>query len=230
MGRIWLSCLAVAALTQPHPTSGEPGGGSGPSEDRFAFFIEPALALGGISHDFPEDDIDQFGYDVKGGCEQDAAYLRLGLGRHFGRCAAFAYGEIGSIAPGVLMDNHGPYILPEVLLSMSELSYGFELDYAPARARLGFGSYGGTAEIDEDTVGSGPTGSWETDIVDGHGFHYAAGVFGRISRRVVLGLEWSQHFVSLRLDESGTGADPSVHEATVSQVRFTGLYELPFDL
>lgn len=225
-----MSCLAAAALMQSCPPSGEQGGGRGPSADRFAFFIEPALALGGISHDFPEDDIEQFGYDVKGGCEQDALFLRLGLGRYFGRFAAFAYGETGSIAPGVLMDNHGPCILPEVLLSMSELSYGLELDYAPARARIGFGSYGGTAEIDEDTVGSGPTGSWETDIVDGHGFHYAAGVFGRVSQRVVLGLEWSQHFISLRLDESGTGAEPSAHEATVSQVRFYGLYELPFDL
>ncbi len=226
MSGLILWCLAfVAASMQSVPLSKNPGLG-----DRFALFIEPALAVGGISHDFPDDDIEQFGYDVKGGCEQDAIYLRLGLGRHFGRFAAFAYGETGLISPGVLFDNHGPYILPEVLLRMNELSYGLELRYAPARIRLGLGNYGGTAEIDEDTLGSVPTGSWETDIEDGHGFHYAAGVCGPVSRSFSLGLEWSQHFVRLRLAESGTGAEPTEHEATVSQVRFFGFYELPFDL
>ncbi len=36
-------------------------------ENRFELFFEPALSIGGIQHDFYKDDIEQFGYNVKGG-------------------------------------------------------------------------------------------------------------------------------------------------------------------
>lgn len=200
-------------------------------EDRFAVFIEPMLAVGGISHDFDEDDIQQFGYDVKSGCEQDCAYLRIGLGKHFSRFGAFIYGETGHLGPGVLLDNHGPWILPEVLLRMNMFGGGLELRYFPVRLRLGYGSYTGEAEIDFDydtTQTSSPTGSWTTDIVDGRGISYGIGLHIPVSETVAAGVEWSQHFIDLKLEESGTGVEPSDHKARQSEVRFFVNFQLPF--
>ncbi len=198
-------------------------------EDRFAVFVEPMLAVGGISHDFYEDDMEQFGYDVKSGCEQDAAYIRAGLGKHFGRFGAFVYGEVGHIGPGSLIDNHGPWILPEVLLRMNVLAGGVELRYFPARIRFGYGSYSGHAEIDNDTAGAPfPGGSWSTDIVDGRGFSFGVGVHIPVSEYVAGGVEWSQHFIDLKLAESGTGVEPSEHTARQYEVRFFVNFQLPF--
>jgi len=197
-------------------------------DQRFSLFAEPMLAVGGISHDFNDDDIEQFGYDVKGGCEQDAAYLRLGFGKQFGGFGAYGYGEVGHLGPGSLIDNHGPWILPEVLLRMNLLGGGIELRYRGVRARLGYGVYSGTAEIDEDTTGHYSPGSWTTDIEDGSGFSYAIGYIAPFSEHWSAGLEWSQHFIDLRLAESGTGVAPSEHSARQSEVRFFANYRLPF--
>ncbi len=199
-------------------------------EDRFAIYIEPMLAIGGISHDFNQDDIEQIGYDVKGGCEQDCAYLRAGLGKHFGRFGAFVYGEIGHLGPGVLIDNHGPWILPEVLLRMNLVGGGVEFRYYPVRLRLGYGSYSGEAEIDSDTTGTPfPGGSWTTDIVDGRGFSFGIGLHTPISENIAAGVEWSQHFIDLKLAESGTGVEPSEHTAKQYEVRFFVNFQLPFE-
>jgi formylglycine-generating enzyme required for sulfatase activity len=197
-------------------------------DDRFAVYAEPMLSLGRISHDFDDDDIQQFGYDVKNGCEQDAAYLRIGFGKHFGRFGVFAYGEAGHIGPGALFDNHGPWILPEVLLRMNLLGGGIELRYWVLRARLGYGSYSGEAEIDEDTTGAVSTDSWRTDIEDGSGMNYAAGIMLPLTENWSVGFEWSQHFIDLRLGKSGTGVVPTDHRARQSEVRFFGNYQLPF--
>ena len=198
-------------------------------DNRFSLFAEPMLAVGGISHDFDDDDIQQFGYDVKGGCEQDAAYLRLGFGKQFGGFGAYAYGEAGHLGPGSLIDNHGPWILPEVLLRMNLLGGGIELRFRGVRARLGYGLYTGTAEIDEDTTGHYSPGSWTTDIEDGTGISYAIGYIAPFSEHWSAGLEWSQHFIDLRLAESGTGVPPSDHSARQSEVRFFANYRLPFN-
>ena len=198
-------------------------------ENGFALFAEPALSIGGIQHTFHEDDIEQFGYHVKAGCEQDGAYLRGGIGRHFGSFSAFIYGEVGYLGPGALFDNHGPWILPEVLLKMSVLSAGLELRYLPVRLRFGCGSYGGTAEVDYDTTGSGPTGSWSTDIEDGRGFHFGAGICMPVSESISVGVEWVQHFIQLRLAQSGTGVEPTDHKATQYELRFFATFHLLFD-
>ena len=191
-------------------------------EHSWVFFIEPMLSIGGIQHSFHEDDLEQFGYHVQGGCEQDAGYLRAGFGKQFGWFRAFAYGEVGHIGPGVLIDNHGPWILPEVLLRMNLLGGGIELQMFPLRARFGYGSYGGTAQVDEDTVGGGgfPTGSWTVDLVDARGFNYAVGFYYPGAGDLGGGVEWSQHFIDLRLRRSGTGVEPSDQRATQSEVRF----------
>ena len=199
-------------------------------EDRFAVFIEPVLAVGGVQHNFHEDDIEQFGYDVKGDGEQDAAYLRVGFGKYFGRFSAFTYGEIGHLGPGFLIDNHGPWILPEVLLRMNVLDGGLELRYFPVRVRLGYGKYWGNAAVDYDydpSVTPYPPGSWTTDILDGRGFHFAAGFYVTDGAKT-LGLEWSQHFVNMKLGESGTGVKPSEHKATQYEIRLFFNLQLPF--
>ncbi|MBN1433548.1 formylglycine-generating enzyme family protein [Candidatus Fermentibacterales bacterium] len=197
----------------------------------WSVFVEAALAIGGIQHSFHEDDLEQFGYNVQGGCEQDAGYLRAGLGRCFGSFSAFGYGQVGHIGPGVLFDNHGPYILPEVLLRMNMLAGGIELRYFPVRARLGYGAYSGHAEVDEDTTGGPwPPGSWTTDIVDGRGWHYAVGVCGPVSRAWEAGLEWSQHFIRIRLARSGTGVEPTEQRANQYEVRVFGAWRFCFDL
>ncbi len=198
-------------------------------ENRFAIFAEPALSIGGIQHDFYKDDIEQFGYNVKGGCEQDGAYLRGGIGKYFGPFSAFAYGEVGYLGPGALFDNHGPWILPEVLLKMSVLSAGLEVRYVPVRLRFGYGSYDGSAEVDYDTTGSGPTGSWNTDIVDGRGFHFGAGVCIPVKENISVGVEWVQHFIQLQLSQSGTGVEPTEHKATQYELRFFATFGLLFD-
>ncbi|MEN8207861.1 MAG: hypothetical protein ABFR50_01280 [Candidatus Fermentibacteria bacterium] len=198
-------------------------------KSRFELFFEPALSIGGIQHDFYKDDIEQFGYNVKGGCEQDGAYMRAGIGKHFGSFSAFTYGEAGYLGPGALFDNHGPWILPEVLLKMSVFSAGLELRYLPVRLRFGYGGYGGSAEIDYDTTGSGPTGSWSTDIVDGRGFHFGAGICGPVNENISVGVEWVQHFIQLRLAESGTGVEPTDHKATQYELRFFAAFGLMFD-
>ena len=197
-------------------------------DDRYALFLEPMLAVGSISHDFNDDDIEQFGYDVKNGCEQDAAYIRLGFGRQFGAIGAYGYGEAGYIGPGCLMDNHGPWILPEVLLSMNLLGGGMELRFWEVRARLGYGIYTGTAEIDADTSGAYPGESWNTDIEDGSGISYAIGLIFPASKRWSGGIEWSQHFIDLKLGQSGTGVPPSEHRAEQSEIRIFMNYRLPF--
>lgn len=197
-------------------------------DDRFAVFGEAMLSVGVISHDFDDDDIEQFGYDVKGGCEQDAAYFRAGIGKHFGLFGAFAYGEVGYLGPGAIFDNHGPWILPEVLLRMNMLGAGIELRYGLFRGRLGYASYGGKAEIDEDTTGAFSTDSWTTDIDEGGGINYAIGLQLPIDENWSAGLEWSQHFIDLRLAESGTGVIPTDHRARQSEIRFFGNYQLPF--
>ena len=199
-------------------------------EDRFAVFVEPVLAVGGIQHTFYEDDIEQFGYNVKGGSEQDAAYLRVGFGKYFGRFSAFTYGEIGHLGPGSLIDAHGPWIAPEVLLKMTVLDGGLELRYFPVRVRLGYGKYWGNAEVDYDydpEVSPFPSGSWNTDILDGRGFHFAAGLYVTGGAQT-LGLEWSQHFIKLKLGESGTGVEPSEHKATQYELRLFYNLQLPF--
>jgi hypothetical protein len=198
-------------------------------ENRFAVFAEPALSVGGIQHDFHKDDIEQFGYNVKGGCEQDGAYLRVGVGKHFGRFSTFAYGEVGYLGPGCLIDNHGPWILPEVLLNMTVFSGGLELRYLPVRLRFGYGSYSGTAEVDYDFTGAVPTDSWTTDIVDGRGFHFGAGICEPVNENISAGVEWVQHFIQLRLAESGTGVEPTEHEATQYELRFFVTFGLLFD-
>jgi hypothetical protein len=202
------------------------------TEHRWAVFVEPALSIGGISHTFSEDDIEQFGYDVGSSCEQDGAYLRLGVGKHFGRFAAFGYGEAGYIGPGSLFDNHGPWILPEVLLRMHEFSGGVELRYLIARARFSYGTYLGEADVDLDTVGPMPSGSWTTDILDGTGYQIAAGVCVPVPGKEnwAIGLEWSQHFIDLRLGRSSTGAEPLMHEVNQYEVRFFADYRLPFEI
>jgi formylglycine-generating enzyme required for sulfatase activity len=199
-------------------------------EDLFAVFGEAALSVGGISHDFEDDDIEQFGYDVKGGCEQDGAYFRVGFGKYFGRFCTFLYGEIGHQGPGALLDNHGPWILPEVLLSMTDIGGGLELRYLPFRARFGFDSYTGTAHVDYDTVGSGSPGSWSTSIEDGRGYHFGIGVMGAVNETFILGLEYVQHIITLKLGASSTGAVPEEHNATQWEVRFFANAQMVFDL
>ena len=199
-------------------------------ENRCAVFGEGALSIGMIQHNFVEDDIEQFGYDVKRGCQEDGLYLRGGLGKHFGRFSAFLYGELGYLTPGSLLDQHGPYILPEVLLDMTMYAGGLELRYTPARIRFGYGSYNGTAEVDLDTVGIGPSGSWTTDIMDGRGFHIGVGLLVPRKEWVGLGLEYVQHFITLKLRESGTGVEPTEHKATQYELRFFATFQLPFDL
>lgn len=208
----------VIRRTRPAP----PPAPFDPSEEHgFGVFAEPGLAIGGISHDFWRDEIEQFGYNFERGCEQDAAYLRIGAGGHFGRFATFLYGELGSINPGGIFDNHGPYILPEILLYMREISVGIELRYSYFKARAGIGSYSGFARIDEENPGGAPLppGSWDTGISEGHGFHYAVGAGRAIDETFSLGLEWVQHFITLTLNRSGTGVEPSEHEARHSEVR-----------
>jgi len=197
-------------------------------ESLFAVFGEAALSLGGISHDFNNDDIEQFGYEVKSGCEQDGAYFRGGVGKYFNRFGAFAYGEIGHLGPGALLDNHGPWILPEVLLSMTVVGGGLELRYLPVRVRFGFDSYTGTAHVDYDTVGSGSPGSWSTSIEDGKGYHFGLGVMGSVNETFILGLEIVQHVITLKLGASSTGAVPEEHNATQWEVRFFANAQMAF--
>lgn len=199
-------------------------------EYRFAVFAEGALSVGGLGHTFNDDAIEQFGYDVDTGCEQDGAYLILGGGRYFGRFSTFIFGEIGRIAPGVLFDNHGPWIPPEVLLRMTMLAGGVELRYAPVRVRFGYGAYPGTAEIDNDysdSLQAFPPGSWETGIEDATGWHYSVGYHQPIDENMSAGIEWVQHFIDLRLEENGTEAVPTEQSAVQSEVRFVFTYQLP---
>ena len=198
-------------------------------ENRFELFAEPGLSIGGINHTFDDDDIEQFGYDMRGGCEQDGFYLRGGLGKRFGNLGIGVYGEVGYIGPGSLFDGHGPWILPEVLLRMNILAIGAEVRYWIFRGRFGYGSYGGEADIKEDTVGATSPGMWTTDIVDGRGWHYGIGVGGVADGWIGGGVEWVQHFVDLRLAETGTGIEPTQQHATQSELRIFATLMFRFD-
>lgn len=217
---VMVIAMVFLASSPAFSTDGEDGNG-------FLLFAEGGLAVGGISHDFNDDAIQQFGYPVKSGCEQDGASLRGGIGRYFSSFGTFIYGELGYIGPGALFDNHGPWILPEVLLSMTEIAGGIEFRYHPARVRFGYGTYLGTATVDQDTVGSGSPGSWSTDIQDGRGFHYAVGAQGPANEWLDVGVEWFQHFITLKLAESNTGAEPAEHSATQSGIRIYAAARLP---
>lgn len=197
--------------------------------NKCAVFSEGGLSLGGIFHTFHEDDIEQFGYEVRRGCEQDGAYLRAGIGKHFGRFSTFFYGELGYLGPGAFMDNHGPFCAPEVFLKMTMLAGGIELRYIPLRARLGYGSYGGTADVSYDTLGVSSQGSWSTDIVDAKGYHFGVGFLIPCKNWLGIGFEWVQHFITLRLDESGTGIEPSEQRATQYELRFFATFQRLFD-
>ncbi len=104
-----------------------------------------------------------------------------------------------------------------------------EVRFVPVRLRFGYGSYYGSAEVDYDTTGSGPSGSWTTDIVDGRGFHFGAGICIPASENISAGVEWVQHFIQLRLAESGTGVEPIDHKATQYELRFFATFGLLFD-
>lgn len=83
--------------------------------------------------------------------------------------------------------------------------------------------------MDCDTVGTGPTGSWSTDIVDGRGFHFGAGVCIPVKENISAGVEWVQHFIQLQLAESGTGVEPTDQKATRYELRFFATFQLLFD-
>ncbi len=193
----------------------------------FCVFAEGALSIGGLRHNFNEDYQEQFGYNFREGCEQDGAYFRLGVGRGFGAYGGYLYGEVGYFGPGVIFDNHGPFIPPEILLRVTELSMGAELRAYLGRLRVGFGRYTGSAKVqlDYDTTQVINPDSWDTDLVGSSGWHYAVGLVGRTQKGLVLGIEWIQHFFSVKLERNGLGTEPTEHDAKQSEFRFFAGYE-----
>ncbi len=193
----------------------------------FCVLIEGALSYGGMKHNFNDDCQEQFGYNFRDGCEQDGAYFRLGLGRGFGPFGGYIYGEAGYFGPGVIFDNHGPFIPPEILMHVTELSMGLEFRAYMGRLRAGFGRYTGsvTVQLDYDTTQVINPDSWNTDLAGGSGWHYAVGLVGKTEKGILLGLEWIQHFFNVQLEENGLGTQPTEHDAKQSEVRIFAGYE-----
>ncbi len=85
----------------------------------------------------------------------------------------------------------------------------------------------GSAEVDldYDSTETSPSGSWDTDIEDGHGWHFSVGFHNPVSENSSAGIEWVQHFIDLRLAENGTAAVPSEQSAIQREVRFVYTYQ-----
>jgi hypothetical protein len=194
----------------------------------FGLFAEGAIGFGSISHDFNDDSQEQFGYSFREGCEQNGAYLRLGIGKGFGSYGGYLYGELGTLGSGfAIFDNHGPYIPPEIRMKITELSIGVEFRVPMLRVRTGLGNYSGSATVqeDDDTTLVANPGAYNTDLAGGSGWHYAIGLAGRNEAGLMLGLEWIQHFFSVQLEENGMGTETTEHRARQSEVRIFGGYE-----
>ena len=95
------------------------------------------------------------------------------------------------------------------------------------RLRIGFGRYSGSAEVqlDHDTTQVINPDSWGTDLVGSSGWHYAVGLVGKTQKGLVLGIEWTQHFFSVKLERNGLGTEPTEHDAKQSEFRFFAGYE-----
>lgn len=231
---VLLSVSVTVLLSVDNGELDDSGGGAAETDsfyswgDDFGVFAEGALGFGRIRHDFNDDSQEQFGYDFREGCEQNGAYLRLGLGKSFVSYGGYLYGEIGHMSSGIaLFDNHGPYIPPEIRMSITELSIGLEFRSPLLRVRTGLGNYSGSATVqaDNDTTQVTNPDSWKTDLAGGFGWHYAIGIAGRNEEGLMLGLEWIQHFFSVKLMENGLGTEPTEHSARQSEIRMFGGYE-----
>ncbi len=148
-------------------------------DKRWLMSIEAGVGLGFMDHTL-EEGLDEEWFDVdtlRNSSEQDGAGYRIAFGRRLSEATdLMLYGGGGVVFPGIIFDNHGPFIPPELTYMLNEKQLGLEFRYDVIRIGAGMSFYSGTVTLwPDEREGYEPGEKWEGDLANTAGLHLIAG-------------------------------------------------------
>ncbi len=141
--------------------------------------IEAGVGLGFMDHTLEQGQEEEW-FDVdtlRDSSEQDGAGYRISFGRRFSETTSIMlYGGGGVVFPGIIFDNHGPFIPPELTYMLKEKQLGLEFRYDVIGIGAGISFYEGTVNLwPDEREGYEPGEEWEGDLAATAGLHLIAG-------------------------------------------------------
>jgi len=195
------------------------------SKNISSVYVEGGLSIMYSTISSDVDEIDQYGYDVEDGYESDIVYARIGAGHQLKNFGLYCYGDYTKYYAGFLFYQRTPYSPALLRYNMQSICYGIELRVLDElRLRAGYGHYNGNIEVGAENSSSSE--SWSTNIDEGSGFHWSAGVLPHITKDLMCCFEFSHHEFDITPHATQTPAMVTDQHISKSNIAISLVYNV----
>lgn len=217
-----IACLValVLFLQQAYPN---PRTTNHLEEKQWLLSIDVGLGLGFMDHTL-DNGVEEDWFDLdtlRAAHEQDGAGYRLGFGRRISEdVSLLVYGGGSYLFPGILLDNHGPFIPPELTYLLKEIALGLEVKFDFIRMGVGCSFYSGTVSLWPDDREEAKRGEdWKGNLADGIGPHLIFGFTSPTEKDFTAAIDLIWRDIPLDFPTTPTGIDPEEFSRSMIEIR-----------